>query len=269
MSEEQKSSAGAHSGAALRKGILYGLLVIMLVALGYDYLVARPAVDEAYDKIVKENQRMNARPGEVLTNTGVAELIGKEPSETFNDGADLVEVYAFRGGLPMKPHKLFAVYKRQGEQQAFYRHAKFVYESSSAVAPVSVSKTVDAGLSDEELAANAEEEMAAAGGGFSDDNGGGGGGGGRPGGGPGGGFDPAAMFDENDADGDGKLAGDEIPERMSENVAAIDTDGDAAVSKQEWTAYIETRRAQRAAAGGPGGEQPSPPPERERPPLEE
>ncbi len=68
-----------------------------------------------------------------------------------------------------------------------------------------------------------------------------------------------AMLDQSDADGDGKLAGDEIPERMSENFATIDTDGDDAVSKDEWTAYIESRRAQRGGGGGPGAGQDGPP----------
>lgn len=52
-------------------------------------------------------------------------------------------------------------------------------------------------------------------------------------------------------DGDGKLTGDEINERMQPRLAEIDTDGDKAVSKDEFLADFAKRRAQ--GGGGPGG----------------
>ncbi len=67
--------------------------------------------------------------------------------------------------------------------------------------------------------------------------GGGGGGGGR------GGWDPEAFFAEQDADGNGKLEGDEISGRMAERLDAIDSDGDGAVT-------IEELMASRANRGG-------------------
>lgn len=82
---------------------------------------------------------------------------------------------------------------------------------------------------------------------------GGGGGGGRGPGGPGGGgnFDPAQfverIFSENDANEDGKLTGDEIPDRMKDRVADIDTDKDGAVSRAE----LEERF--RSSGGRPPG----------------
>lgn len=72
---------------------------------------------------------------------------------------------------------------------------------------------------------------------------GGGGGGGRRGG--GGGFDPMAMFARQDADKDGVLKGDEIPERMRGRVEAVDTDGDGAISKDELKTAIERMRGAR------------------------
>jgi polyisoprenoid-binding protein YceI len=57
--------------------------------------------------------------------------------------------------------------------------------------------------------------------------GGGGGGGGR-------GFDPAAMFARLDGNSDGKLAGEEIPERMRENLANIDSDSNGEVTQEEF-----------------------------------
>ncbi len=47
---------------------------------------------------------------------------------------------------------------------------------------------------------------------------------------------PAAMskmFDSRDKNGDGKLSGDEIPERLRERVSMLDKDGDGAISKSE------------------------------------
>ncbi|MCZ6710735.1 MAG: hypothetical protein O7B25_10255, partial [Gammaproteobacteria bacterium] len=73
-------------------------------------------------------------------------------------------------------------------------------------------------------------------------------------------FDFMAMFLERDTDGDGKLAGDEIPDRMKERLDAFDTDGDGAVSREE----LEARMSQFGGRGGEGrGEGPG-----QRPPLE-
>lgn len=43
----------------------------------------------------------------------------------------------------------------------------------------------------------------------------------------------ARMFEQRDADKDGKLSGDEIPERMRENLSRIDENGDNAIDKSE------------------------------------
>lgn len=65
----------------------------------------------------------------------------------------------------------------------------------------------------------------------------------RPGGGGrAGGFDPAQMFAERDADGDGKLTGDEISQRMRDRLDVIDTDQDGAISLEEMQAGMQGRR---------------------------
>ena len=82
------------------------------------------------------------------------------------------------------------------------------------------------------------------------------------GGGPGGGggrFDLAAMFANRDADGDGKLTGDEISERMRENIDQIDTDQDGSVTLEEFQAGIPQVFSRRGAGGdGPGGPETDP-----------
>lgn len=89
-----------------------------------------------------------------------------------------------------------------------------------------------------------------------EEEGGEGGGGGRGGGGRGGGgrggFDPAAIFAERDADGDGKLTGDEISGRMEESAAEIDTDGDGSITLEEFQARMQSRSGGGRGRGGSG-----------------
>jgi hypothetical protein len=49
------------------------------------------------------------------------------------------------------------------------------------------------------------------------------------------------MFKQRDADGDGKLTAEELPEPMREQLGQYDTDGDGALSQQEVTAGIARR----------------------------
>jgi polyisoprenoid-binding protein YceI len=62
-------------------------------------------------------------------------------------------------------------------------------------------------------------------------------------------FDPEAMFKERDQDGNGSWAGEEIPERMRDRIAEIDTDKNGEISKEEFDA----RMRQFGRGGGGGG----------------
>jgi len=71
-------------------------------------------------------------------------------------------------------------------------------------------------------------------------------------------FDPAAFFDRLDANGDGKLAGDEFTGRFAERAKGFDSDGDDEVSKEEFQAGMQAMgpgggRGGRGGAGGNGG----------------
>ena len=70
---------------------------------------------------------------------------------------------------------------------------------------------------------------------------------GGPGGGPVGGAQMASrMFEQNDKDKDGKLTGDEIPERMRQNLARVDTNSDGAIDRPE------LEKMMTMMGGGPG-----------------
>jgi len=267
MSEENTSketAAPATQGGSKRLPILLGVLVLGLVGLAYDRAVARPAVDDAYTKIAKRSEEVNADSTATLNNLDVRKLIEREPAEMFTDtNGDWVEKFSWRAGMPIKTHDLFVVFKERDGNFLFHRASKYEFESGGEVSKYDAGTplVVDMDGADE----MEDEDYESGGGGQAGPGGGGaGGGGGRPGGGGGGrNFDPAAMFAERDADGDGLLKGDEISERMSENLSEIDTDGDGAISQEEMTARFEAMRAQFGGGGGGGGGRPN------RPELEE
>ncbi len=58
------------------------------------------------------------------------------------------------------------------------------------------------------------------------------------------------MFERSDANKDGKLTGDEIPERMRDRVKMIDKDGDGSITKSEFAAM--TARMEEAGGKRPG-----------------
>lgn len=76
--------------------------------------------------------------------------------------------------------------------------------------------------------------------------------GGRGGGGRGN-FDPEEIFDTRDEDGNGKLEGEEISERMQDRVEQLDTDKDGAISKDEFVTGMENFRGRRGGGGGGRG----------------
>ena len=232
MSNENETPP-VESRGGLRKLLLFALLAIALVALGYDYLYARPAVNSAYDSITSTSEKINSDGTEVFTNAKLAELIGRAPATQFQDGNDLVEVFHFTSGIPFRPHKLFVVYKRNGVNQIFYRHEKFGYEPTSVVSPIDVLKVIEnpPGYSGEDdiYAADAA---------------------GQHGGGPSplldGMPDPEVVFRSQDVNGDNILMDDEIPLGILPRLEEIDTNGDGAISIQEMRERVAATRQREA-----------------------
>lgn len=279
MSEASPSGASQPSGNS-RQTILLLVLGLMVIALAYDYKVARPSVDAAYDQIVQKSMQVNSTSTETLTNLGVRELLQMEPSETFEEAnGDMVEVYSWRSGLPIRTHNLYSVYKKNGGEWLFHRHSKFLHESSTdvsqhdvrggsiveaakgdVVASMQGGGTDDASSSEgsEDSEATDLEESS------SDD-------GSNESGSPGGpptaadgvdpfagssAFDPEvrarsqpdAVFSENDEDEDGKLTGDEIPQISNQTKTKMDKDGDGVLTKEEWMAEMKSTSEQPSAS---------------------
>ncbi len=258
------TSAAPTSTSPLRLLMLLGLLGLAVFALWYDYKVARPNVEQAYETISALNQKINETASfSRMTNLEVQQALGRQPSSTFLDGDFTVEAYRWAHGMPLeyrnespgKPsgfglrtHDYFALYRQDGADLVFVTHFKFglasndlemdviPYDPARANEVASLQNASPGFAPTPELnpggEANAALELDA---------------GGRAGG-----FDPEAMFAERDLDGDGKLTGDEIPERMRERIEAIDTDGDGAISKDELVARMNARGGRDGGAGGPG-----------------
>jgi hypothetical protein len=63
------------------------------------------------------------------------------------------------------------------------------------------------------------------------------------------------MFEQRDANKDGKLSGDEIPAQMADRMERIDADGDKAISKAEMEKAMSRMSGRPGGAGRPGGRQ--------------
>lgn len=84
----------------------------------------------------------------------------------------------------------------------------------------------------------------------------------------GGGFDPAAMFKQRDANGDGKLSGDELSERMRARLSEMDSDKDGALTLEEFQKGIGRMFGGRGRGGRGGNPRAGKPDRPQRPTME-
>lgn len=112
-----------------RRNILLAILAVLTVGLVYDFAVARPAVEEAYTIVTEKNVEFNiARKHKAMGVADVRELLGREPSRTFEDHEMHVEVYSWRAGLPFRTHDLFVVYRTVLGEKYVARLTKFGHD---------------------------------------------------------------------------------------------------------------------------------------------
>ncbi len=129
--------------ARIRRWLLFALLGVMVIAIVYDYVIARPAVAIAYDQITVESRFRNSQANQTFSNQDMHKLMGRAPSRKFQDGSHLVEVYDFTSGIPGRPHQLFTVFTVNGDSHLFYRHAKFAYETRHDVASIADNQVME------------------------------------------------------------------------------------------------------------------------------
>ncbi|MCG8651590.1 MAG: hypothetical protein MI861_17240 [Pirellulales bacterium] len=182
-----------------RRSILLTILGLLCLCLIYDYAVARPAVNDAYKRVHELSIATNKSSTSILGREQIQEAIGRAPIDEFKDGTDLVESYGWIAGLPFRTHKLYAVYREQGDDYVFYRHAKFEYEPQKDVLHFTGKTSVNIDFEDDTMVEDS------AGGGPS-----GGGGPGREGG--GGGDGPR---DRPESEGESEVSA--VPESESES----------------------------------------------------
>ena len=269
--DDQGSDDSPASDSNKRLFFLIGLLALALFALWYDYKVARPAVERAYESVIATNVKINTTAEHRrMTNVDVQNTLGRGPSETFPSGIYMIEAYRWNAGMPielrglngdespgigLKTHDYYAVYRKDGPNLAFVTHYKFDLDVNELAETRHIAQA-DESLSDEE----GFPSMAPSFGGNEEGKGGGPGRRRR--------FDPETLFSARDEDGDGKLAAEEIPEGMLERIDLIDTDGDGSISKEELIARIGRPRDRGGPGGRPGRDGGDGEGRRQRPPLE-
>ena len=201
--------------AKLRRLMLFTLLAVMIFAIVYDYQIARPAVAAAYDQITIESRRLNAQSGGTFSNIDVQDLLGKAPSGKFTEGSHFIETYDFPGGIPGRPHRLYTVFKQNGSQKLFYRHAKFVYETGKEVAPfpeievMAISEAEAEMMRELEKAETEQYTLLGA-------------------------YGPRKMFEAMDTNADGQLQRDEMSEGVK---TALDSMEDPVGSNLTWDRF--------------------------------
>ncbi|MEM8910675.1 MAG: hypothetical protein AAGC97_02820 [Planctomycetota bacterium] len=230
VSPETVASATSPSPNPVARRIALAIvLVLLLVALVYDYGVARPSVNQAYDAVMAKFQDANLS-AVTLTRGEVESLLDRPSSETFSDGANTVDVYQWASGLPLKHHDLFVVYRPGTDSDEFVRHFKFAYEPGGsmqvATAEALLTERVGRENSTDSAAAPtmtkiadgsgtksvAVPETSAA--------------------------DPTSLppFAELDGNEDGVLEASEWPDQYKSILKSMDADGDGTVDAKEFAA---------------------------------
>jgi hypothetical protein len=116
MSQTPSAPAKKSSATLIRQLVLIGLLILVGAAAVYDRKVARPACDEAYDKLQRLADERIASRDAPPTNEDVKKAFGKEPSQTENPSDDIyLEKYTWLAGLPFRSYYIWVVYTPRTE----------------------------------------------------------------------------------------------------------------------------------------------------------
>jgi hypothetical protein len=110
------ASEPASQGMPPSRIILFSILGILLVALAYDFLVARPGQKAAAERVralmAGPSDAKMINNAEPITHAQVLETIGVEPSWSEEGPTYYMERFSWRSGLPWRTHDLYVIYTK-------------------------------------------------------------------------------------------------------------------------------------------------------------
>jgi hypothetical protein len=131
-SQDNPSQPVAKRGSLLRLGILLILLAAVVGALGYDYLIAKPAMVAAADRlqvVVDERLKQSVDGGERAKSADVQKAIGFPPTITERRGDNVIEWYCWWGKTPwLSTRRSYLWVKYEGPEPQHV--STFDYETS-------------------------------------------------------------------------------------------------------------------------------------------
>jgi hypothetical protein len=112
----------------LRVGILLGVLVLVVGLMGYDFMIAKPATEQAYKDVEQLSNERNAKgvtkegkiDAQLLKPADIQAKLNKKPSSTKQEKDYYVEYYWW-GGMPHRNY-ISVLYYGTGENLRFNTH---------------------------------------------------------------------------------------------------------------------------------------------------
>ena len=125
MAENNDQNPGSRT-SRVRQKILFIILFLAIGALVWEYKVAKPKSEEAWEAVTGMLNSNFSSGGEVTnTNEDVANAIGKSPAETKPDEHQAIEIYKWRRGLPFRSYEIQVLYEKKSDGQLFLKNAMF------------------------------------------------------------------------------------------------------------------------------------------------
>jgi len=113
------------SAARKRQTVLFIILILGLISMFWEFRVAKPKHEQAWEAIQKMIATNYSKAGEVTnTNEDVEKLLGKAPAGTIPKEYQAVEIYKWRRGLPVMAYTIHVLYKKKEDGRLLLANAK-------------------------------------------------------------------------------------------------------------------------------------------------
>ena len=120
-----QATPGPSSTGRNRQTVLFVILVLGIIALIWEFRIARPNHEQAWDAVEKMLESNYSAAGEVSnTNEDVKQLIGKSPAQTIPKDYHAIEVYKWRRGLPILAYTVQVLYQKKTDGRLLLVNAK-------------------------------------------------------------------------------------------------------------------------------------------------